>query len=134
MQITIEIKTTKKQEIVDITEQVRDIAKKSDVDEGICLIYTPHTTCAIIVNENSDKSVCEDVLTTLDKIIPMHDDYKHDKIDNNAAAHIKATILGPSQSLSVHNGILQLGQWQGIALAEFDGPRDRKVYVNMLMQ
>ena len=131
MQITIEIKTAKKEEIIDLTEQVKDIVKKSDIDEGICLVYVPHTTCSVIVNENSDKPVCEDILAALSKIVPLHDNYKHDKIDNNAAAHVKAAILGPSQSLSVHNGMLQLGQWQGIAIAEFDGPRDRKVYINI---
>jgi len=131
MQIAIEIKTTKKEEIIDITGQVKEIVKKSDIDEGICLVYVPHATCSVIINENYDKAVCEDILATLNKIIPLHDNYKHDKIDNNAAAHIKAAILGPSQSLSVHDGILQLGQWQGIAIAEFDGPRDRKVYINI---
>jgi len=131
MQINIEVKTTKKEEIVDITEKVKDIVKKSDIDEGICLVYVPHATCSVIINENYDKAVCEDILAALNKLIPLHDNYKHDKIDNNAAAHIKAAILGPSQSLPVHDGILQLGQWQGIALAEFDGPRDRKVYINI---
>ena len=132
MQHEFSVKTSKQQEITDLTKEVRDIVKKSKVKEGLCMVYVPHATCAIIVNENYDPSVCDDILLALDKAIPMHAGYKHDRVDNNAAAHIKSAIIGPSETISIKNGNLQLGTWQGIALTEFDGPRERKVIVKIL--
>jgi len=132
MQIEFRIKTKKGQEIVDITSQVNDVVKKSKVKEGLCVIYVPHATCAVIINENYDPSVCEDIISALSKAIPEHAGYRHDAIDNNAHAHIKSALLGPSESVPIADGKLQLGRWQGIALAEFDGPRDRSVIVKIL--
>jgi len=132
MQIEFRIKTKRSQEIVNITAQVEAIVKKSKVKEGICLVYVPHATCAVIINENYDPSVCEDIISALNKIIPEHAGYKHDAIDNNAHAHIKSALLGPSKSVPIADGKLQLGRWQGIALAEFDGPRDRNIIVKIL--
>jgi len=132
MQIEFRIKTKKGQEIVDITSQVNDVVKKSKIKEGLCVIYVPHATCAVIINENYDPSVCEDIIFALNKAIPEHAGYKHDSIDNNAHAHIKASIIGPSEVILIKDGKLQLGRWQGIALAEFDGPRDRSVIVKIL--
>ncbi len=125
----LSIKTKKKQEIVDITNSVSNIVKKSDIKEGICFVYVPHATCAVIVNENYDPSVREDILSTLNRLIPEHASYKHDTIDNNAHAHIKSTMLSPNVIIPVKNNKLLLGRWQGLALAEFDGPRERKIYV-----
>jgi len=86
-----------------------------------------------MIQENADPNLCDDILTTLNKIIPLHDNYKHDKIDNNAAAHIKAGIIGPSLTIPIKDNKLQLGQWQNIFLAEFDGPRhNRKVIVSII--
>lgn len=131
MQISFSIKTNKKQEIVDITSRVREIVDKSDIEFGHCLVYVPHTTCSIIINETSDKLVCEDVLSSLNKLIPEHDNYKHDKVDNNASAHIKSALLGSSKIVPIQNGLLQLGKFQGVALVEFDGPRERKIIVSI---
>lgn len=130
MQFTI--KTQKREEIIDITEKVRELVDKaSDEDSKACLIYVPHATCAIIINENCDKNVCEDILDYLKKAIPQGK-WKHDKLDGNADSHIKASIIGPSQLVPIKNGFLQLGKWQGIALAEFDGPREREVIVQVI--
>jgi secondary thiamine-phosphate synthase enzyme len=125
------IKTGKKQEIVDITNYVKEIVRKSKVEEGLCVVYVPHATAAVIINENYDPSICDDILNALEKLIPKDAGYKHDRIDDNAHAHIKSGILGPSQSIPIKNGELQLGTWQGIALADFDGPRERRVIVQI---
>jgi len=126
------IKTSKREEIVDITKEVEKIVDRaSDEDSKACLVYVPHATCSVIVNENYDKTVCDDILAFLKKQIPSGI-WKHDKVDDNADAHIKASIIGPSQIIPVQDGKLQLGRWQGIALAEFDGPRERKVIVNII--
>jgi len=126
------IKTGKREEIVDITQEIKDIVfRASDEDSKACLVYVPHATCAIIVNENYDKAVCEDILDFLRKQIP-DGKWKHDKTDSNGDAHIKAAIIGPSKLIPIQNGKLELGRWQGIALAEFDGPRERKVIVKII--
>lgn len=126
----ISIKTQKEEELIDITDKVKEIVKKSDVEFGTCLVYVPHATCGVIINENYDPSVCEDIINALNRIIPKQG-WKHDKIDNNGHSHIKAAIIGPSKTIPIENGILKLGKWQGIALAEFDGPRERKVIVEV---
>ena len=134
------IKTSNREEILDITGEVRkavaelcekDKKRVCNKDTGACLVYVLHATCAVIVNENYDKMVCEDILNYLRKNIPKGA-WKHDKIDNNADSHIKASIIGPGQIIPVEDGKLQLGRWQGIALAEFDGPRERKIIVKII--
>ncbi len=126
------IKTNKREEIIDITKKIEEIVIKiSDKDSKACLVYAQHSTCSIIVNENYDEAVCEDILNWLKKQIPQGR-WEHDKTDNNADAHIKASILGPSQIIPIENGKLQLGRWQGIVLAEFDGPRERKIIVKII--
>ena len=127
------VKTSKREEIVDVTKQVENVVEKSkESREGkACLVYCPHATCAIIINENYDKNVCEDILEALRNLLPRGK-WKHDKIDNNADSHIKSAIIGPSQLIPLEAGKLQLGTWQGIGLAEFDGPRERKVIVKIL--
>ena len=125
------IKTEQREEIVDITSEVEElIEKNADKNSKAVLIYVPHATCAIIINENYDKAVCRDILAFLKKQIPAGI-WEHDKIDNNADAHIKSSIIGPSQIIPIENEKLQLGRWQGIALAEFDGPKERKVIVKI---
>ena len=126
------IKTNKREEIVDITKEMEKIVEQeANKKSKACLIYVPHATCAIIINENYDKAVCEDILNFLKKQIPKGI-WKHDAIDNNADAHIKASIIGPSQIIPIENKKLQLGKWQDIGLAEFDGPRERKVIVKIM--
>ncbi len=127
MEITI--KTTKKQELIDITSKVESLI---NIEKGICHLFTPHATAALMIQENADPNICDDILTTLNKIIPLHNNYKHDKIDNNAAAHIKAGIIGPSEIIPVKDGKLQLGTWQNIFLVELDGPRTRKLIIKII--
>ena len=108
--------------------------KKSKIKEGTCLVYAKHATAAIIINENCDSGVCEDILMILNKLVPENLNYKHNCIDNNAASHIKSALIGPGKVIPVRNSKLELGRWQGIALAEFDGPRERNVVVQIIKQ
>jgi secondary thiamine-phosphate synthase enzyme len=125
------VSTGKKQEIVDITEKVREIVKKSGVKQGLCNVYTPHATCAVMINENWDPNIMVDILECLDKIAP-HGKWRHDSVDSNGAAHIKSSIIGPSETVHIDGGKLVLGRWQDIMLADFDGPRERGVIVEIL--
>ena len=124
------IKSSRKYQMIDITANVAEIVQKKAVSEAICCVYTPHTTAAITINENDDPNVCEDVLDALAKLIPQGV-WRHDRIDNNAAAHIKAAIIGPSEAIPVSDGKLLLGTWQAVMLVELDGPRDRRVIVDV---
>lgn len=124
------IRTHKNQEMVDITGRVADLVKQSGIGDGLCLVYVPHATAAVVVNENADPNVCEDILDSLAGLIP-DGKWRHDRIDENAAAHIKATILGPSETVPVRSGRLRLGTWQSIMLVELDGPRERMVIVEV---
>jgi len=125
---TFEIKTEKREQIMDITSEIKEIVSKSDIKEGICLVYVPHATAALTINENADARVCEDVLDYLRSQIPKGK-WKHDACDGNGDAHIKAAIIGPSISIPIKNFKLVLGTWQGIMLCEFDGPRSRTVHI-----
>jgi secondary thiamine-phosphate synthase enzyme len=124
------IRTRKTQEMLDITSQVAEVVRRSGVTNGLCLVYVPHATAAIVINENADPNVCEDILDALGRMVP-EGAWRHDRVDNNAAAHIKATILGPSQAVPVREGGLRLGTWQSVMLVELDGPRDRTVIVEV---
>lgn len=129
----ITVSTSAKQEMIDITKEVQEEVSKLNVHEGICTIFTPHATAAIIINENYDPNVCKDVLDRLEKLVPLRDDYLHDKVDGNAAAHIKAAILGPGQTVPVSQGRLQLGKWQSLMFVELDGPRsERNIIVKVV--
>ena len=124
------IRTRKTQEMVDITAQVSEVVRRSGVASGLCLVYVPHATAAVAVNENADPNVCQDILDSLGRMVP-EGAWRHDRVDNNAAAHIKATILGPSETIPVREGALRLGTWQSVMLVELDGPRDRTVIVEV---
>lgn len=128
--LEIHVKTSRKNQIIDITTQVSEMVQNSGVSEAICCVYTPHTTAAITINENDDPNVCEDVLEALAKLIP-EGVWRHDRVDNNAAAHIKAAIIGPSEAIPVSDGKLLLGTWQAVMLVELDGPRERRVIVDV---
>jgi len=132
MQEIITISSSKKQEMLDITQEVSSIVKKSKVKNGLCNIYAMHATAAIVINENADPNICLDTIDALNKLVESGI-WRHDKLDGNADAHIKATILGPSETIPIKNNELQLGTWQGIMLFELDGPRsNRKISVNVI--
>lgn len=125
MQKEIGFSTKKKYELVDISKELEKAVSESGVKEGICSVYVPHSTCAIMINENYDPNICDDILDALNNIIP-EGKWRHDRIDNNGAAHIKASIVGPSETIPIKNGKLLLGTWQSPMICEFDGPRDRR--------
>jgi secondary thiamine-phosphate synthase enzyme len=130
MKAEVEVQSAKRSDLIDITPQIRDVVRKSGIQSGICILTVPHTTAGVVVNENWDPSVCEDVLATLDRLVPWHMNYAHS--EGNAAAHIKSCLVGTSELLHVDGGNLSLGRWQGILLAEFDGPRRRRVLVRVI--
>ena len=130
MQSEFHVRTTRKCELVDITRQVAEIVRQAHLPEAICSVYVTHATAAVVINENEHPNVCLDVLDALDKLIP-EGVWRHDRVDNNAAAHIKSAILGPGETLPVRDGQLVLGTWQAIMLVELDGPRDRRVVVTV---
>ena len=126
----LKIHTQKTQEMVDITAQVAEVVRQAGVRTGLCMVYVPHATAAVVINENADPNVCQDILDALGRMVP-EGAWRHDRVDNNAAAHIKATILGPSETVPVRDGSLQLGTWQSLMLVEFDGPRERTLIVEV---
>jgi secondary thiamine-phosphate synthase enzyme len=125
----IRVSTRSRTELVDITSEVQKAVADSGVQDGTCHVYVPHTTAGVTINENADPSVREDILMELNKVVPLQDNYKH--LEGNAAAHIKATIVGSSETILVEGGRLLLGTWQGIFFCEFDGPRSRRVLVKV---
>jgi len=125
------LRTTAKRQMIDLTTRVAAIVAETQVDEGLCNVYVMHATAAIVVNENDDPNVCVDVLDLLDRLIPAGV-WRHDKVDGNAASHIQATILGPSETIPIRGGKLLLGTWQAVMLVELDGPRDRRIVVTTL--
>ena len=126
----IDIPTSLRTEMVDITPKVEEAVKKSGVKDGVCYIFVPHTTAGVTINENADPTVVKDILTKLNKVIPFDDHYQH--LEGNSASHIKASLVGASEVVLVEEGRLVLGTWQGIYFAEFDGPRRRKVLVKVV--
>jgi len=124
------VRTQEHRQLVPITDRIQQIVSQSQVQEGICVVYCPHTTAGIMVNENTDPELACDLLYLFDRIVPWHDaNYRH--CEGNTAAHMQAALVGCSTTLIIAQGRLQLGTWQGIFLAEFDGPRTRKVYVQI---
>ena len=112
--------------------QVSELVKKSGVTEGICMLYTPHTTAAVTINESADPSVRADIMMVLNKIVPWEAAYRH--LEGNSPAHVKSTLVGPSELIGIENGSLVLGTWQGIFFCEFDGPRRRKLHVRIITE
>ena len=123
----LEINTRSTAELVDLTAAVQQTVREQGVQSGVCYVFVPHTTAGLTLNENWDPDVRADMLMELDKIVPWRDNYRH--AEGNSAAHIKASLMGSSQTVLVEDGRLVLGTWQGIYLAEFDGPRRRRVLV-----
>jgi len=126
----LSIRTHSQAELMDITPLVRDIVHKSKIENGVCYIFVPHTTAGITINENADPSVRQDILAELDKLVPWQGNYSH--LEGNAAAHIKASLVGSSETVPIENGDLALGTWQGVFFVEFDGPRRREVWVTII--
>lgn len=124
------IRTTKPQQFIDITNKVADEVRNSNVQDGIAVIYVPHTTAGVTINENADPDVVRDMISALDKTYPVHGEYLH--FEGNSHAHIKASLMGSSCTVIINEGKLQLGTWQGIYFCEFDGPRDRVFYVKII--
>lgn len=125
----IRIQTTKPQQFIDITNMVASEVKNSNVREGIAVVYVPHTTAGVTINENADPSVVRDLISALDKTYPINGDYLHS--EGNSHAHIKASLMGSSCTVIIQDGKLLLGNWQGIYFCEFDGPRNREFYVKI---
>jgi secondary thiamine-phosphate synthase enzyme len=126
----INIKTNKRIEAIEINNQINEIISKSNFSSGLCIVYSPHTTSGIMINESYDPAVIEDINSFLSKLIPHHGNYSHN--EGNSDAHIKSSLIGPSKNVLVENGKLVLGTWQGIFFMEFDGPRSRTVYVKLI--
>jgi secondary thiamine-phosphate synthase enzyme len=129
MIVRFDVSTRSQTELQDITSQIQRAVSESGVREGVCYVYVPHTTAGVTINENADPSVRKDILMELNKVIPFQDNYSHR--EGNAAAHIKASLVGSAQTILVEGGRLALGTWQGVFFCEFDGPRRRRVLVKV---
>jgi secondary thiamine-phosphate synthase enzyme len=129
MPISVNVKTDSRIDMVDITSSIQKEISKSGVKEGVCIIYVPHTTAGITINEGADPAVCEDIMAKLNELVPPNAGYRHG--EGNADSHIKASLIGSSVSVMVENGGLVLGTWQKIFFCEFDGPRSRRVYLKV---
>lgn len=127
---TFGVKTGQHTAMIEITSEVKKLVKDSGVKNGICVIYVPHTTAGISINENADPDVIRDFMMEMDKLIPLSDGYHHR--EGNSAAHIKSSMMGFSQTIIVEDGKLLMGTWQGIYFMEFDGPRIRKIHVKIM--
>jgi secondary thiamine-phosphate synthase enzyme len=127
---TLSVKTDRRTQLVDVTAQVQKAVSASNVDDGICYLYVPHTTAAIAINECADPDVARDVEGALDRLIPMAGPYRHS--EGNSDSHVKSILVGASQTVFVHGGNLALGRWQGIFFCEFDGPRSRKLHLKVI--
>lgn len=130
MLLQFDIKTNSRIEMIDITDRVSEHIRKSKISDGLCLVYVPHTTAGITINEGADIDVQRDIIAELNKVIPFSDGYHHS--EGNSAAHIKSSIIGASISLIINKGKLILGTWQAVYFCEFDGPRNRKVYIKII--
>jgi secondary thiamine-phosphate synthase enzyme len=117
-------------EFVDVTLWVKKEIRDSGVKEGLCIVYVPHTTAAVTINECADPSVVDDIISQTGKMVPPSDNYHH--MEGNSAAHIKASLFGSSQTIIISGGALALGTWQGIFFCEFDGPRTRSIYLKIV--
>ncbi|HQR45642.1 MAG TPA: secondary thiamine-phosphate synthase enzyme YjbQ [Thermoanaerobaculia bacterium] len=130
---TLTLATSAPYEVRDITREVEAAVRGSGAADGLCAVFTPHATAAVTINENDDPNVGADLLDALSRLVKEHDGWRHDRVDDNAAAHIKAAIVGPSETIPVREGRLALGTWQNVFFCEFGGPRaTRRVHVTVL--
>ena len=129
---TLSVKTNAQTEMLDITGQVQEAIKAEGFQNGICMLYVPHTTAGITINESADPSVRKDILMVLNQMVPWKADYRH--MEGNSPAHVKSSLMGASQLVAVENGQMVLGTWQGIFFCEFDGPRTRKLLLKFMVK
>ncbi len=127
---TVQITTSSRSVAVDVTGLVQKAVAEMGGDSGLCVVYVPHTTAGVTINEGADPNVMEDVMNMLDRLVPWRGNYRH--VEGNAAAHVKTSLVGSSVSIFVNQGKLLLGTWQRVFLCEFDGPRTRKLHVHLL--
>jgi len=127
--VKLRLRTSRREEALDVTEKVRRAVTESGVRDGACTVFAPHTTCAIAVNEGHDPAVIEDFLNHIRELVPREAGFEH--AEGNSDAHIKALLVGPSATVPVSGGEVRLGQWQAIFMCEFDGPRDRSLWVSV---
>jgi secondary thiamine-phosphate synthase enzyme len=127
---TITIDSKQRVELIDITAQVREAIRGSGTAAGLAVVYTPHTTAAVTINENADPDVARDMVMALNKLVPFDDHYRH--AEGNSAAHVKSSLVGASETLIVENGAPVLGTWQGVYFCEFDGPRRRQAHIQVI--
>lgn len=126
----LSIRSRRQIELIDISAQVGQVIAAAGVDEGVAYLFVPHTTAAVTINENADPDVSVDIVNGLNKLIPLHDNYRHQ--EGNSAAHIKSSLVGAGETILIRNGAPLLGTWQGIYFCEFDGPRQRKLQIKIL--
>jgi len=124
------IKTNSQTEMVDVTALVQEQVTQSGITDGLCVVFVPHTTAAVTINESADPAVKHDILMVLNKIVPWKEAYRH--MEGNSPAHLKTSIIGSSETIVVEKGRLVLGTWQGIFFCEFDGPRTRKLDIRLI--
>jgi secondary thiamine-phosphate synthase enzyme len=128
---TISVKSSEREEMVDITSKVQEVIRGAGEIEGLCVLFTQHTTCGLTINENADPDVKRDMLGFLSRLIPQYEpNFRH--FEHNSDAHIKSSLVGSSVTVPFSDGSLMLGRWQGVYLCEFDGPRDRSVIVKLV--
>lgn len=127
---TIHIRTQSSRQVVDVTHQVMNLVAESGAENGLCHVFVPHATAAIVLNESADPEIGTDLLELLDGLVPAGR-WRHDRIDDNGAAHLKAAVLGPGEMIPIVDGQLALGTWQAILLVELDGPRDRTIRITV---
>lgn len=125
----ININTPQREILINITREINNIVSESNIQNGVCRLFVPHTTAGITINENADPSVKKDIINFLGKLIPQNAGFGH--MEGNSDAHIKSTLVGPSLEILINNKRLVLGTWQGIMFAEFDGPRNRKLHIQL---
>jgi len=126
----LEVKTSSRVQLIDISSHIKSLLKSEGISSGYIIVYVSHTTCGITINENADPAVKEDIIDVLNRLVPENSNYRH--LEGNSDAHIKSSIIGSSVTVFIEGGALVLGTWQGIFLAEFDGPRIRSVLLKMI--
>lgn len=126
----IDVKTSGRTQMIDITSKIRQVIRESGVKDGLVHIFSLHTTAAVTINENTDPAVETDILKTINKVVPWDDHFEH--MEGNSAAHIKVSLFGPSETVPIENGAMVLGTWQSVFFCEFDGPRNRRVNVQII--
>jgi secondary thiamine-phosphate synthase enzyme len=129
--MVINVKTNSKTELIDITAKIEEVISQNSITNGLCFLFVPHTTAAVTINESADPSVKSDMLMVLNQMVPWKADYRH--MEGNSPAHVKSSLIGASELITIANKRLVLGTWQGIFFCEFDGPRQRKLHVKFII-